>query len=77
MRKTRALTKYRRNLPAKKSNVNWVIIIGLIALVVWLIIRNKSPAIATQYKNTETWDIEWTEDGLPKKVIIHRDAEKS
>ena len=26
------------------------------------------------YKNTETWDIEWNDDGLPKRVTIHRDA---
>ncbi len=31
------------------------------------------PAAHT-YKNTETWEIEWTPDGLPGKVTIHRDA---
>lgn len=27
-----------------------------------------------QYTNKETWDIEWNEDGLPKRVTIHREA---
>lgn len=29
---------------------------------------------AHHYTNEETWDIEWSEDGLPKKVTIHRNA---
>jgi hypothetical protein len=33
----------------------------------------QSPGART-YKNTETWDIEWTPDGLPGKVTIHRNA---
>ena len=27
-----------------------------------------------RYRNSETWDIVWNEDGLPSKVTIHRDA---
>ena len=27
-----------------------------------------------RYRNNETWEIEWTPDGLPGKVTIHRDA---
>lgn len=29
---------------------------------------------AHHYTNEETWDIEWSEDGLPKRVTIHRSA---
>ncbi len=29
---------------------------------------------AHQYTNEESWDIEWSEDGLPKRVTIHRNA---
>lgn len=29
------------------------------------------------YVNEETWDIDWTEDGLPKRVTIHRNATES
>ena len=28
----------------------------------------------SSYKNTETMDIKWNSDGLPVKVVIHRDA---
>jgi len=35
---------------------------------------SKTPRNAHHYTNEETWDIEWNEDGLPKKVTIHRDA---
>jgi len=27
-----------------------------------------------QYSNTETWEIDWDKDGLPKKVTITRKA---
>ena len=30
-----------------------------------------------QYTNEETWDIDWSEDGLPKRVTIHRNAVQS
>lgn len=30
-----------------------------------------------QYSNTETWDIDWDEDGLPKRVVITRKATES
>lgn len=29
---------------------------------------------AHHYKNEEVWDIDWNEDGLPKRVTIHRNA---
>lgn len=29
---------------------------------------------AHQYQNEETWNITWSEDGLPIKVEIHRNA---
>jgi len=30
-----------------------------------------------QYFNEETWDIDWTKDGLPKRVTIHRNARET
>ena len=33
--------------------------------------------LARRYVNEETWEIDWNEDGLPKKVTIHRDARES
>ncbi len=35
------------------------------------------PAPAKTYTNTETYDITWTKDGLPSKIVIHRDAKGS
>lgn len=32
---------------------------------------------AKRYNNTEVWNIEWNEDGLPKRIEIHRDAVES
>jgi len=29
------------------------------------------------YQNEEVWDIDWTPDGLPKRVTIHRNASQS
>jgi len=34
----------------------------------------EEPGGGKRYHNNETWDIEWTPDGLPGKVVIHRDA---
>jgi hypothetical protein len=31
-------------------------------------------SLSRQYTNEEVWDIDWSEDGLPKKVTIHRNA---
>ena len=30
-----------------------------------------------RYRNTEVWDLEWNEDGLPKRITVHRDAVQS
>ena len=32
---------------------------------------------ARHYKNTETWDVDWSEDGNRCRVTIHRDAIQS
>ena len=28
----------------------------------------------SHYSNEETWEIEWSSDGLPSKITVHRDA---
>ncbi|GAI97439.1 unnamed protein product [marine sediment metagenome] len=33
----------------------------------------KQPQPAT-YTNEEVWEVEWNEEGLPSKVVIHRRA---
>ena len=34
----------------------------------------EEPGGGKRYRNNETWEIDWTPDGLPGKVTIHRDA---
>lgn len=29
---------------------------------------------ATQYTNTEEWDVQYNQDGLPTKIVVHRKA---
>lgn len=29
------------------------------------------------YKNAETWEITWSPDGFPTKVVIHRNATRT
>ena len=70
MSKTKALAIRKPQLP---QGMGLIVVVGLVALVVWLLIRQKQP-IAGTYSNAETWDVVWNADGLPTKVTIHRDA---
>ena len=29
------------------------------------------------YANEESWDISWNQDGLPEKIVVHRNATKT
>jgi len=29
------------------------------------------------YANEESWEISWNEDGLPEKIVVHRNATKN
>lgn len=64
MRKSKALTV--------RTNPNMLIGILAIGLLLWLILKNKQTA--GQYKNEESWDITYNVDGLPTKIVIHRNA---
>ena len=72
----KSLVTYKKNLPAKKSNLGWVIGLVLIGLVVWLLIKNKiqNPASQGSYSNKEEWSVEYNSDGLPTKIVISRNA---
>jgi hypothetical protein len=39
--------------------------------------RSEEESGGKRYRNNETWEIEWTPDGLPGKVTIHRDARQT
>jgi len=69
---TKDLTKYQRNLPAKGTTL--VIGIILIALIIWLLLKNRQTPIAGEYKNLEEWSVTYNEDGLPIKISINRKA---
>ena len=53
-------------------------IAGIIGAIVYFATRQRNvvapESSPRQYVNEETWDIDWSEDGLPKKVTIHRNA---
>ena len=35
------------------------------------------PAAMTSYLNSEEWEIQYSEDGLPIKVVVHRNAQRA
>jgi len=39
------------------------------------IVQRQAP-LAT-YQNEESWEIEWSSEGLPTKVVVHREAVKN
>lgn len=81
MAKTRAVTRYRRSPPAKRSstlarssNFTTLLVIGAIILIAYLLLQSRQ-AGAGQYNNIETWDIKWDEKTmLPTSVSVHREA---
>ena len=66
--RSRAVARSNRGI-----STTMILLIAGVALVLYLILKNK-PAPAQQYLNKEEWDIQWSPDGLPLKVTIHRDA---
>lgn len=69
-----ALVPYRRRVPARRTNYNTIILLLAAGLIVWLILKSKQGTAMATYQNEETWDIQWSPDGLPMKVTIHRKA---
>lgn len=57
-----------------------VILVGIAfaAFVIYYLIKKPPVAAAAlpagTYNNAETWEILWSKDGLPTKVIVHREA---
>ena len=72
MSRTKALAIRRPQLP---QGMGLIVVVGLVALVVWLLMRQKPIAqpLGT-YLNKEEWDISYDKEGLPTKITIHRDA---
>ena len=50
-------------------------ILGLVGMFLFMMMRQPSAQAAPMsYNNAETWDISWNQDGLPEKVVVHRNA---
>lgn len=78
MNKNKSLVRYKRNLPARSSmSIGTIVGIAVIALIIYLILKRKSGSIAGQYKNLETWNVTYSQDGLPTKIEIHREATRT
>ena len=75
---SRALVKRDRGgyLQISKGTQQLILLIGIGVIIYFLVLKSKqAAAVPTEvYKNSETWEIEWSKDGLPTKVIIHREA---
>ena len=72
----RSLVKYQRNLPAKRGtgmSIGTIITIVIIGIVIYFILRNRASPTG-KYLNEETWDVQYSPDGLPTKIVIHREA---
>lgn len=37
-------------------------------------IINQAPL--SSYQNEESWDIEWSDEGLPVRIVVHRNARR-
>ena len=77
MKKSRSLAK--RNVALAKPNmsISTIAIIALVGLVVFLIWKNKSTPTIGSYKNEESWDVAYNDDGMPTRITIYRDAKRS
>ena len=76
------LVKYKRNLPIGRPSsssfpIGIVILVMVIGVIIYCISKNKSGSTTGQYKNLETWDIQYSPDGLPTKISIHREAKRT
>lgn len=77
----RALTRYRRNLPANRmSGTTLILLAAAIGLVIWFLLKNKgsiSQGSIGQYQNKEEWNVSYDKDGLPVKISITRNATRT
>jgi len=76
MKKSRSLAK--RNVALAKPNISisTIAIIALVGFLLYLVLKNRSTTIGS-YKNEESWDVAYNDDGMPTRITIHRDAKRS
>jgi len=61
----KALIKYEPNA------AGGIVIILIIAVIIYFLTKNRQ--VGT-YKNEEAWDVSYNADGMPTKIVIHRNA---
>lgn len=71
---TKALTKYRGSSLATPSAGTLILII-ILAFIIWQVMKNRQTV--GSYRNAEAWEISYNSDGMPTRVIIHRDAKRT
>jgi len=59
-----------------KSHLLEIALLVAGAIVLFLVFKRKATVVtpATTYENCEEWDITYNTDGLPTKVVVHREA---
>jgi len=69
----------------KQVAIGIAFVIGFLGFL-WFITRRKQPVSGVsqrlelrpvgsrQYSNKEAWDVTYNDDGLPTKIVIHREA---
>ena len=72
----RALAPYRRNPPARQQSYGWVIGLALIGLILWLVMRQPRLGNVGQVRNKEEWEVTYNPDGLPTRIVIHREVKQ-
>ena len=64
----------RNRNPIAKRGGEVILLLILAGVIIYLLLKARTKQSIGSYQNTETWDLEWSKDGLPTKVTIHRDA---
>jgi len=74
---TKALTR-RRSLPAIRgfANQDLMLLVLLATVVLFFLLKSKPVSSIGQYTNKEEWSVSYNSDGLPTKIVIHRDAKR-
>ena len=71
----RSLVKYQRRSPAI-SGVSLLVGAAIIGLIIWLFLKRNQVKQVAEYRNEETWDVNYNVDGLPTRIVIHRQAKQ-
>ncbi len=75
----KSVVKYRRHLPAKSGfgGQELLILVLLAGVIIWVLTKQRTPTPIGQYSNKEEWSVSYNSDGLPTRIVIHRDAKRA